>query len=107
MKIPESNSGSLSAHSADTPGLELMWPTQSGFAFPGPLSLGVAASSLALDLVPGGWEKRSALSRPCPFHHSPVFLRLPLPSLLASLSACSSVRSCRGLMPWPGHRFSP
>jgi len=28
MKIPESNSGSLSAHSADTPGLELTWPTQ-------------------------------------------------------------------------------
>lgn len=28
MKIPESNSGSPSAHSADTPGLEFTWPTQ-------------------------------------------------------------------------------
>lgn len=27
----------------------------------------------------------------------------PLPSLPVSLSACSSVRSCRGLMPWPGY----
>ena len=46
MKIPESNSGSLSAHSADTPGLELTWLTQSGFAVPGPLIPGLQAGAV-------------------------------------------------------------
>ena len=47
----------------------------------------MAACSLALDLVPGGWEKWSTVSTPCPFHSSPVFLRASA-SFLTGVTIC-------------------